>query len=171
MRKRETLESTEARHAPVPLAECALARAIGVIGDAWTLLVLREAVYGVSRFEEMRADLGIPKAVLSDRLAKLVDAGLFVRVPYREAGRRTRHAYELTDAGRRLLPALVALRGWAETSLPGGLSPLRLRHRHCGGEVDVRLVCEHGHVVAAMDGVVPVVEMLPDEPEDPPGGS
>jgi DNA-binding HxlR family transcriptional regulator len=151
MRNAGKLKASEVRFAPVPLAECALARAVSVIGDAWVLLVLREAVYGVTRFEEMRADLGVPRTVLSDRLSKLVAAGLFRRVPYREPGQRTRHCYELTDKGRALMPAVVALRGWAEEHLPGGPSPLRLRHRDCGADVRARLVCGHGHVLDAME--------------------
>lgn len=146
MGKLEKPRPGEARHAAVPLAECTLARAVSVIGDAWVLLILREAVYGVGRFEEMRDDLGIPRAVLSNRLRRLVEAGLLARVAYREPGRRTRHAYELTAKGRALLPALAALREWAEDHLPGGPSPLKLRHR-CGAEIHTRLVCDHGHVV------------------------
>ncbi|HET8728911.1 MAG TPA: helix-turn-helix domain-containing protein [Alphaproteobacteria bacterium] len=158
MRNIEKLRATEARHAPVPLAECALVRAIGVVGDAWALLILREAVYGITRFEEMRADLGIPKTVLSDRLGRLVEAGLFRRVPYREAGQRTRHAYELTEKGRALMPALAALRGWAEAHLPGGKSPLALRHRGCGGDVRAVLACSRGHVVDDPGALEAVVE-------------
>ncbi|HEV7370490.1 helix-turn-helix domain-containing protein [Arenibaculum sp.] len=146
MEKPEKPHPGEARHAAVPLAECTLARAVSVIGDAWVLLILREAVYGVGRFEEMRDDLGIPRAVLSDRLRRLVEAGLLARVAYREPGRRTHHAYELTARGRALLPALAALREWAEEHLPGGPSPLKLRH-HCGAQIHARLVCDHGHVV------------------------
>ena len=158
MRKAAQLQASEARHRPVPLAECTLARAVSVIGDAWMLLVLREAVYGVSRFEEMRADLDIPRTVLSDRLNKLVAAGLFRRVPYRDPGQRTRHAYHLTAQGRALMPALVALREWAAAHLPGSPSPLRLRHRDCGAEVGARLMCAQGHVLADDDEVVAMVE-------------
>ena len=161
MRNAAKLRATEAGHAPVPLAECALARAVAVVGDTWVLLVLREAVYGVTRFEEMRADLGIPRTVLSDRLGKLVAAGVFRRAPYREVGQRGRHAYELTDEGRALVPALVALRGWAEAHLPGGRSPLRLRHRRCGGEVHARLVCDHGHIVDDAGEIETVIERGP----------
>jgi DNA-binding HxlR family transcriptional regulator len=158
MRNAAKLRAREIRHAPVPLSECALARAVSVIGDAWLLLILREAVYGVTRFEEIRADLGIPRTVLSDRLSKLVAAGLFCRVPYREAGQRTRQAYELTDKGRALMPAVVALREWAEEHLPGGRSPLRLRHRDCGGDVRARLVCARGHVLEDAGEVATAVE-------------
>jgi DNA-binding HxlR family transcriptional regulator len=158
MRNRAKLRATDLRHAPVPLAECALARAVSVIGDAWVLLVLREAVYGVTRFEEMRADLDIPRTVLTDRLNKLLAAGLVCRVPYQEAGQRTRHAYELTDRGRALMPALVALREWAEEHVPGGPSPLRLRHRDCGAEVRARLVCGNDHIIEDAGEILAAVE-------------
>jgi DNA-binding HxlR family transcriptional regulator len=158
MRNPAKLRATEVRHAPVPLAECALARAVAVIGDAWILLILREAVYGITRFEEMRADLAIPRTVLSDRLNRLVGAGLLRRVPYQQPGQRTRQAYELTDGGRALMPAVVALWEWAEGHLPGGRSPLRLRHRDCGADVRARLVCGHGHVLADAVEVAATVE-------------
>jgi DNA-binding HxlR family transcriptional regulator len=141
----------------VQLAECTLARAVSVIGDAWVLLILREAVYGIRRFEEMREDLGIPRTVLSERLNRLVDAGLLERVAYREPGRRTRHEYALTEGGRALLPALAALRQWAEAHLPGGPSALELGHR-CGGRLHARLVCERGHMVEDMNEVELIVE-------------
>ena len=158
MRKAAKTRATEVRHAPVSLAECALARAVAVIGDTWILLVLREAVYGITRFEEMRADLEIPRTVLSDRLNRLVAAGVLRRVPYREPGQRPRQAYQLTDKGRALMPAVVALREWAEEHLPGGRSPLRLRHRDCGAEVRARLVCRRGHVVEDAGAVATTVE-------------
>jgi DNA-binding HxlR family transcriptional regulator len=157
MRNLLKLQAIGVAHAPVPLAECTLARAVSVIGDAWILLILREAVYGIRRFEEMREDLGIPRTVLSERLNRLVEAGLFERAPYREPGRRTRHAYELTARGRALLPALAALREWAEANLPGRPSALKLKHR-CGGRLHARLVCEHGHVVEDVGDVEIVVE-------------
>jgi DNA-binding HxlR family transcriptional regulator len=157
MRNLVKLQASGAAHAPVPLAECTLARAVSVIGDAWVLLILREAVYGIRRFEEMREDLGIPRTVLSERLSRLVDAGLLERVAYREPGRRTRHEYGLTEGGRALLPALAALREWAEAHLPGGPSALELRHR-CGGRVRARLICERGHLVEDVNEVELIVE-------------
>ena len=165
MRDGETLRVGEAGLAAVPLAQCALARAVAVIGDTWTLLILREAACGMTRFEEIRADLGIPRTVLSDRLGRLVEAGLFRRVPYREPGQRTRHAYELSDKGRALFPALVALRQWAEAQLPGPPANLQLRHRGCGARVRNVLVCEEGHRLgdpAEIETVI--VEAEPAEP-------
>jgi DNA-binding HxlR family transcriptional regulator len=131
---------------PPPLSACALARAIEAVGDARTLLVLREALCGVRRFSAMHADLGIPRSVLADRLSRLVALGLLERRRYREPGARAREAYVLTDRGRALVPALVALRGWAEAALPGPPSRLRLVDRE-GREVSVRLVRADGSLV------------------------
>ncbi|MBO6769720.1 MAG: helix-turn-helix transcriptional regulator [Erythrobacter sp.] len=101
----------------VPPSECSLARAIGEIGDAWTLLILREVICGVTRFEKMQEDLGISRAVLSDRLQKSVEFGLLEKVEHREPGQRMRHRYALAPKGRALLPALLALRQWADDFL------------------------------------------------------
>jgi DNA-binding HxlR family transcriptional regulator len=90
--------------------DCALARALEVVGERWTLLIVRDAFYGVRRFNDFQAHLDIPKAVLSDRLAGLVYEEILERRPDPEhAGR---HLYELTAAGRDLWPVLAALLGW-----------------------------------------------------------
>lgn len=92
--------------------DCALARALEAIGERWTLLIIRDAFYGVRHFNDFQAHLDIPKAVLSDRLAGLVADGILKRRPDpRHAGR---HLYELTDAGCDLWPALHALLAWGE---------------------------------------------------------
>lgn len=132
--------------APVPLTECALARAIRTIGDAWTLLILREALCGVERFDAIRDDLGIPRSVLAGRLSRLVAAGILEQHTYREPGQRARSAYVMTEKGRGLVPALVAMREWAEDHLPEGRSRLRMRHRD-GQEVFTRLVRADGSSV------------------------
>jgi DNA-binding HxlR family transcriptional regulator len=90
--------------------DCSLARALEVVGERWTLLIVRDAFYGVRRFTDFQAHLDIPKAVLSDRLSGLVEGGILERRPDPEhAGR---HLYELTAAGRDLWPALYALLMW-----------------------------------------------------------
>ena len=108
---------TQHRRAPVPLARCGAARALAEVGDRWTLLILREALYGVSRFEDMRADLGIPRSVLTQRLARMVDDGLLDRVPYRDEGARERSGYRLTRKGRALAPVVLALMRWGDAFL------------------------------------------------------
>ncbi|RVW11567.1 transcriptional regulator [Prescottella agglutinans] len=142
---------SEASALRVPLDECGLARAVAVIGDRWTLLVLREAHYGVTRFDEMRADIDIPKAALSMRLKALVDEGLLEKRPYREPGSRTRDEYLLTTKGRELLPALIALMQWGDRHLTPEAGPLQFRHAGCGGLVTAQLVCECGSPAATAE--------------------
>jgi DNA-binding HxlR family transcriptional regulator len=110
----------------LPIEECELARAIYAVGDRWVLLILREALCGIQRFSKMQTDLKIPKAVLTDRLNQLLSMGVLEQVPYREPGMRTRRGYALTSKGRALIPALLALREWANSYLPGKRSRLRL---------------------------------------------
>jgi DNA-binding HxlR family transcriptional regulator len=115
---------------------CPMGRAIDVLGDRWTLLILRNATMGVTRFEDLRAGLGIADNILSKRLTRLVDAGVLVRVPYRDP-RRTRHEYRLTTAGADALDVLQALARWGyehtEHSQPA--EPMRVIHRACGSEL------------------------------------
>ncbi|SRR6266516_5848268 len=127
---------------------CSVARTLEVVGERWSLLVLRELFLGVRRFESIRAATGAPRAVLADRLRALVDAGVVVRREYRDEGARTRHEYRLTAAGQELQPALIALMQWGDKHrrLPGG-PPLRIAHADCGAPVRSRLVCDDGHVL------------------------
>jgi DNA-binding HxlR family transcriptional regulator len=141
-----------AGRSPVPLAECALARAIRAIGDGWSLLILREALCGVERFDVMCEDLAIPRSVLADRLARLVEAGILAQTTYREPGQRSRKAYILSERGRALIPALVAMRAWAEDHLPGGRSRLRL-HDKDGQEISAHLLRADGTRVEDFSGI------------------
>jgi len=90
--------------------DCSLARALEVIGERWTLLIVRDAFYGVRRFSDFQAHLDVPKAVLSDRLSGLVEDDILERRP--DPGHAGRHLYELTAAGRDLWPVLHALLAW-----------------------------------------------------------
>jgi DNA-binding HxlR family transcriptional regulator len=105
---------------------------------------------GVRRFEDMRAHTGMPRQVLSNRLATFVDQGILRRVPYQEPGSRTRFEYRLTDKGRDLHRVLAALMAWGDrwAADPGGASVL-LEHRDCGAGVEVVLRCAAGHEVAS----------------------
>lgn len=147
MRKTDTYASAKTAHSTVPLAECAMARAIEVIGDPWTLLIIRELVLGVQRFGEFCDDLSIPRSVLTNRLDKLLQHGIVEKYPYREEGQRERSGYRLTEKGEALYPAIIALRDWAKEWLPGGPTRLVLEHKDCGGRLTTKLVCEHGHEV------------------------
>jgi len=128
---------------------CSVAHTLDVIGERWSLLVLREVFLGVRRFEAIRAATGAPRAVLADRLRHLVDRGVLTRREYRDDGARPRHEYRLTDAGRELQPVLTALMQWGDKHVaqPDG-PPLVLAHDGCGARVGARLVCEQGHVLA-----------------------
>lgn len=131
---------------------CPIVKALDVVGTRSALLVLREAFYGTTRFDDFVARVEITEAVAAARLRDLTAAGLFERVPYKEPGQRTRYEYRLTQMGRDFAPALVALYQWGGTHLsPGGQPPLRLTHESCGTEVTAALVCETGEPVTIGD--------------------
>jgi len=125
---------------------CSVKRTLDVVGEKWTLLILREAFYGARRFEQFRQYVGCPRNVLSDRLETLTREGVLVKAPYQETGRRSREEYRLTDAGRDLLPAVMALMQWGDKwrADPEG-PPIDVRHRDCGARVAVSLECDAGH--------------------------
>jgi DNA-binding HxlR family transcriptional regulator len=126
---------------------CSVARTLEVVGERWTMLVLREAFFGVRRFNDFQRHLGAPRNVLTARLQTLVEAGVLRREPYREAGSRERFEYRLTPAGLELLPSLVALMQWGDHHLAddaGG--PVVVRHHGCGAPVEAVLACRDGHV-------------------------
>ncbi|MFI6265481.1 winged helix-turn-helix transcriptional regulator [Micromonospora sp. NPDC051006] len=135
---------------------CTIARAMEILGERWTLVVLREVFNGIRRFDDMRIRTGIPRQVLTNRLATLVEQGVLRREPYREPGSRVRHEYRLTDKGLDLWPVLVAVLGWGDRYLadPEG-SPLAVEHRDCGAEIRVALRCDSGHPVESPRDVVP----------------
>ena len=128
--------------------DCSIKRTLDVIGEKWTLLVLREAFYGARRFEQFLANVGCARTLLSERLATLVEHGVLQREPYREAGQRERHQYLLTAKGHDLFAALVVLMHWGdrwEAGPQGG--PVVVRHRECDQPVHVELRCAHDHRV------------------------
>jgi DNA-binding HxlR family transcriptional regulator len=120
--------------------DCSVARALAVVGDRWTLLVLREAFMRTRRFEGFQARTGAPRPVLADRLKTLVEHGVLERRRYSE--RPPRDEYRLTPKGRDLYPVLVSLLRWGDTWEPrGDEPPLRLRHRGCGATTHLELAC------------------------------
>jgi DNA-binding HxlR family transcriptional regulator len=125
---------------------CTIKGALEIVGEKWSLLVLREAFFGIRRFDDFHRVLGCARNLLSDRLAKLTEHGVLERVAYREPGQRTRHEYHLTEKGLDLQPALVALMQWGErwTADADG-APVEIRHRGCGAKVNAVLACEDGH--------------------------
>ena len=138
------------------IENCTIGRALSVIGDRWTVVVLREVFNGVRRFDDMRVRTGIPRQVLTGRLARLVSEGLLRREPYQEPSQRQRSEYRLTQKGLDLYPVLVALNEWgtAYYADPEG-SPLEFRHRGCAGEVAVTLHCSEDHGIPSVRDVGP----------------
>ena len=128
---------------------CSIGRTLDVLRDRWSFLVLREVFNGVRRFDDMRVRTHIPRAVLSDRLATLVEQGMLRRVPYQEPGRRTRHEYRLTQKGLDLYPVLAAMLAWGDRYLADPDGPaLDLVHRDCGAPIHLEVHCGSGHVVS-----------------------
>jgi DNA-binding HxlR family transcriptional regulator len=119
---------------------CSIARALEVVGDRWTMLVVRDALLGLTRFGQFERDLGAPKKVLADRLDRLVDEGVLERRRYQE--RPPRDEYVLTDKGRGLWRVMAQLMLWGDEHYldPAGI-PTLAEHRGCGGTADMRLHC------------------------------
>jgi len=138
------------------IENCTIQRALSVLGDRWTFVVLREVFNGIRRFDDMRVRTAIPRQVLSARLATLVAEGLLRREPYREPNQRRRHEYRLTQKGLDLYPVLVALNEWGSAYYADKQgSPLAFRHRECGEEVSVVLRCAADHDVADVRELAP----------------
>jgi DNA-binding HxlR family transcriptional regulator len=126
---------------------CPMAHALDVVRNRSAFLVLREAFYGATRFEEFAARTGLSEPVTAARLRELTDAELLEREPYQEPGQRTRRLYRLTEKGSDLLPALVALMQWGDKwVLPDG-GRVEIHHQGCGAAVAAELRCAHGHEV------------------------
>jgi DNA-binding HxlR family transcriptional regulator len=130
---------------------CTVARALEVVPTRSAFLLLREAFYGTSRFDDFAERVGISEPVTAARLHELVDHGLLERESYREPGQRTRQSYRLTDKGADLFPVLVALMQWGDRWLDDRGGPVELRHRDCGERVTAELRCAAGHEVRPGD--------------------
>jgi len=139
------------RRSPVAARHCNLARSFELIGDRWTLLILRSALYGVRRFDDLQADLDIPRSVLSNRLAGLVETGIMERKKYREDGQRTRIEYALTKMGKALGLPFIAMTAWGDKWLGRGSSPFTLRSKSTGQKLSIALVDERGRLAKGSD--------------------
>ena len=129
------------RAAQLAEENCSIARPASLLGDRWTLVILRQAFTGIKRYEDFQTTLGISRSLLSDRLGKLVDAGILRREPYKDSI-RTRERYRLTEMGLDLYPVLMAVREWGDRYMAEDGPPLRVRHRDCGGEPRIHLTCD-----------------------------
>lgn len=148
-------------------AECSIQKTMDVIREKWTVLILREAFNGVRRFDQIRDHVGVSDPVLSDRLRKLVAAGVLEATPYREPGRRARKEYRLTGKGIDLYPVMISLLRWGDkhgagpdggTGPDGGSGghdlgssgpPLEVLHRDCGEPVKAVVECAAGHAISS----------------------
>ncbi len=118
---------------------CSVAQCLEVVGEWWTMLVVRDVFLGVHRFDDFQRRLGISRNILNDRLTKLVDNGVLKKVPYQE--HPVRFDYRLTRKGRDLWPVLTAMRQWGDTwAAPDG-PPLSVTHQPCGHELHARFHC------------------------------
>ena len=130
---------------------CSVARSLAIIGDNWTLLVLRDCFLGVRRFDDFQQRLGVTRHVLSDRLRKLTEGGILDKVVYQQ--RPVRHEYRLTSMGRDLYPVIVHLAQWGDQYLADDHgAPLTRIHKQCEHTLQAQLHCSHcGETVAAQD--------------------
>ena len=128
---------------------CPIARTFEVIGTKTSYLIMREAFYGATRFEEFVERTGVSEPVAAARLRDLTEEGLLEKVPYREPGQRTRNEYRLTEKGTDFLPVLVAMMRWGAKWLfpDGDGTRLSLQHTGCGAPVSTALHCDAGHEV------------------------
>src|SRR3954447_18981506 len=130
---------------------CSVAQSLEIMGEWWTMIIVRDAFFGVTRFEDFQQRLGIARNILTARLDTLVDAGVLERELYDEA--RQRYDYRLTPMGRALWPVLTTLRQWGDKYVVGrGNEPIQLRHETCGAKATAHLTCDHcGERLSARD--------------------
>lgn len=130
---------------------CSVAKSLEVIGERWSLLIVREVMHGRRRFSQLQGSLGVARNVLSARLGRLVDEGILERRAYQESP--PRYEYFLTEKGLDLWPALIALQGWGDRHSAGPEGPpMMILHKGCGGRVSDRGICQEcGEVLNARD--------------------
>jgi DNA-binding HxlR family transcriptional regulator len=134
---------------PAPGDECPIARTFDAVGTRTAYVILREAFYGATRFDEFVQRTDISEPVVAARLRELTGEGLLEKVPYQEPGQRRRDGYRLTEKGSELLPVLVAMMRWSDRWMFPDGARVELVHTDCGSPVHAELRCEAGHAVAA----------------------
>jgi len=148
------LDGPLATRGDVPLGDlCPMDSALQLVGSRTSLLLLREAFYGVTRFDRLWKRVGVTEAAAAQRLRELVAAGVLDKQPYREPGQRTRFEYVLTPAGHDLMPVVLGLLQWGATHAAEG-SGVVMTHARCGADVRVGAHCAAGHDVDEADVVV-----------------
>jgi DNA-binding HxlR family transcriptional regulator len=128
------------------VGQCSIEKTMSALGTKSAMLIMREAYYGTTRFDDFAHRVGITKAAAAARLSELVDLGLMTRQPYREPGQRTRDEYVLTETGIDFMPVVWAMFQWGQRHLPGA-KQLRLTHLDCGADAAVEIRCAKGHPV------------------------
>ncbi|KWX66564.1 helix-turn-helix domain-containing protein [Mycobacterium sp. NAZ190054] len=127
------------------VGRCPIEKTMALVGTKSAMLIMREAYYGTTRFDDFAKRVGITKAATSARLTELVEAGLLTKRPYREPGQRIRDEYVLTESGSEFMPVVWAMFEWGRKHLAD--SSLRLTHLGCGAQAGVDIVCAEGHSV------------------------
>jgi DNA-binding HxlR family transcriptional regulator len=141
------------------VGECPIEKTMALLGTKSAMLIMREAYYGTTRFDDFCRRVGVTKAAAAARLSDLVDAGLLARRPYQEPGQRSRDEYVLTEAGVDFMPVVWAMFEWGRRHLPYD-APLRLAHLDCGAEATVEIRCAKGHRVPPDELAVRVAKNL-----------
>jgi DNA-binding HxlR family transcriptional regulator len=120
---------------------CSLAQCLEVVGEWWSMLIVRDVFLGVNRFDDFQQRLGISRNILNQRLTGLVEAGVLTKVPYSD--HPPRYDYRLTDKGRDLWPVLTAMRQWGDKYAAPDGPPMKMKHKGCGRFVDAVMTCSH----------------------------
>ncbi len=135
---------------------CSVARALSVVGDRWTMLILRNAFMGIRRFDDFQANLGVTRHLLSDRLKRLVEEDVLKKVPYQD--RQQRFEYRLTEKGKDLYPVLLSLVKWGDKWMDRGLgAPIEYVHQSCGKKFTPVLVCSECREEVNVRNVTPTL--------------
>ena len=127
------------------VGQCPIEKTMAIAGTKSAMLIMREAYYGTTRFDDFARRVGITKAATSARLSELVEAGMLTKQPYQEPGKRSRDEYVLTEAGTEFMPVVWAMFEWGRKHLDD--SRLRLTHLDCGADAHVEIRCTEGHEV------------------------
>jgi DNA-binding HxlR family transcriptional regulator len=129
---------------------CSVAQCLEVVGEWWSMLIVRDAFLGVTRFDEFQERLGISRNILNQRLNHLVEAGVLAKVPYSE--HPPRYDYRLTDKGRDLWPVLTTMRQWGDKYAAPEGPPLQVTHKECGHVTEAVMTCsECGQTMGPRD--------------------
>jgi DNA-binding HxlR family transcriptional regulator len=137
------------------IGHCPVEKTMALVGTKSAMLIMREAFYGTTRFDDFARRVGVTKAATSARLSELVEVGLLEKRPYREPGQRSRDEYVLTESGTEFMPVVWAMFEWGRKHVDD--TRLRLAHLDCGAEATVEVRCAEGHEVPADELTVRLV--------------